>query len=384
MKKIFAVLAAAAVAVSMLAFAGCGDSAAVSVPQNPDSSLAPDTGREDGNGYDGNEAPDGEKNPDVGKAPVEDGVIEGNYREVNALQMASVLSRVNVNKLKEVSGLGLQTGISGSFSMGDTVSANTSLILDYKLGLTEDGIAGAGTATVKAEYSHSDYPDRAVSVDLTGCLYYDLGFVYTSAAGNVAGTVLTGDEKIKINLQEILQTLSEGDAPPSPSWGFDIGSFINVANLIANSSAFGVKAYVDTDDGIKFKLSITEQTVWAAFLTASSGELTDSQLEALKDNVLFNSFKYDIYFAIDGNGAFSRASVVSDIDVSVDLGALKDMIADGGEDLSDFSLNVKGFSTVYAFDDEVILPDTVTGGYYVDITQNVLDFLEKYKKTDMD
>lgn len=372
MKKIFAVLAAAAVAASTLAFTGCGKTAAENTPQEPDSAYTPDSGSEQ-------DAPPQGNITEVEMPPVEDGEIEGNYREVTALQAASVLSGINANKLKEFSGLGLKTGISGSASAGDIVSAGGSLILDYKLGLSEDGIAGAGTASIKADYSHRDYPDKAVSVDLTGSIYNDFGFVYASAAGNVAGKVLTGDEKIKINLLEISEALNESETPSSPALGFDMGSFLNIANLIANSSAFGVKIYVDTDDGIKFKLSATEQTVWAAVAAAGSGTTVD--FEAIEDGVLINSFKFDVYFAIDGNGAFSRASVVSDIDVTVDLGALGISTAEGGEELPAFTVSVKGFSMIYAFEDEVILPDSVTGGYYVDLTETVLDLFKNNQET---
>ena len=378
MKKVFAVFAAAAVAVSMLAFTGCGESVA---ENNPDNSVhIPDTGREDEKNP-GVSSPPFEESftPDTAEPPVVDGVIQGNYREVNAMQLAAVLGRINVNKLKEVSGLAFETGISGSALIGDTVSVDTSFVLDYKIGLSADGIAGAGTASIKADYSHSDYPDKAVSVDLNGSLYNDLGFVYASAAGNIAGTVLTGDERVKVNLQEILEAFKDSDVPSTPSWGFDIGSFVNIANLIANTSAFGVKVYVDTDDGIKFKLSATEQTVWAAIISANGDKLTEPKLETLKDGVLINSFKYDIYFAIDERGVFSRASVVSDIDVTVDFGAAGDKITEDGEILPAFTVNFKGFSTVYAFDGEVILPDTVTDGIYVDITETVLNFLEKHK-----
>ena len=370
MKKIFAVLAAAAVAASTLAFAGCGKTAAEDVPQDTDSVYTPDTGVDDTAADENSTGETPVENNSDDNTP-DDGIIPGNYREANALQVASALGRINANKLREFSGLGLKTGISASAAAGDIVSAEASVVLDYKIGLS-DGIAGAGTATVKAVYSHRDYPENAVSIDLTGSVYNDLGFVYASAAGNVAGTVLTGDEKIKVNLQEILASLADNDSPASPSLDFGIGSFLNIANLIANSTEFGIKVYIDTDDGIKFKLSATEQTVWAA-IESASGDVPTAELETIKDSVLFNCFKFDIYFAIDGNGTFSRASIVRDIDATVDLSAVKDLPA--------FTVNVKGFSTVYDFDGEVILPDSVTDGYYADITQTVLDLIEKYRES---
>ena len=374
MKRVFATLAAAAMSLSVLAFAGCEGSTADENTQNTDSVYTPDSGADKGGNVSDGGATGGKDKTD------NNGLTDGNYREVTPLQMAAIVSGINFNKVKEVSGLGITTELSGSVTMGDIVSASGSLVLDYKIGFGADGIAGAGTAAVKADFSHSEYPDRAVSVDLTGSIYNDIGFIYATATGDAAGEVLSG-ESVKVNLLDILGVLSETgeDSAQFPSLGFEIGGFLNIANLLANSSAFGVKVYVDTDDGLKFKLSLTEKTIWAAIAAADGSGITTGELDGLKDKIFFNSFRYDVYFALDGNGRFSRAGVVNDIEVTIDSGVFGNLTdtADTSS-LPAVTVKIKDLTEIYAFNGVITLPDSVTDGSYIDMTQSVLGFLEKY------
>lgn len=326
MKKVFAALAASAVAVSMLAFAGCGN----------------------------------------------DGVISGKYEDKTPEQMEEIVDNIDGDKLfsDEITGLGLKANLSAGFDLANNGDASGSLSLDFKLSQKDDKLAGSGTASLK--FSSTDKTEATPVVysgDVKGTAYIDDSYVYASATGKILDTELTDENaKIKLNLTT-LGGLLGGFGGFGGFSLYEAEDAFDVASLLALAKEYGVSVTVDDRNGVKFKLSATEDTVWSVVAAVADGEIPEAQLTAIKEKVTFNTFKFDAYFAIDANGAFSGASVDVDLKVTVDSSLIN---GDGNNGTA----YVKGFVELYTHKDTVTVPDSVKNDKgYVDGTGLILGLI---------
>ena len=337
MKKLAVAFAASAVAVSMLAFAGCGE------PQ-----------------------------PDKG-------AIKGNYEEKTPEQTTEILGNVNTDKIfndeTDAVNIGINVDLNGAFNYGEMLNANGALKLDYKMSASADSLAGTGTMALNASFmSMFSGEKQEQKIDFSGTASNDAQWIYAAS----------DDNKIKINLEDIANIIGNNDGIIiSPASFYEAEDAINVSQILAMAQQFGVKIAIDNSEGVKIKMSVTEETVWKVIETVGAEEgLTGEMITRIKGFVTFNSFKFDVYFAIDSEGAFSGASVVMDIDVKVD-GNILSMFAPGspsptaqGVKVPDITAKVNGYVEIYAHNETVNI-DSVTGDTsYIDMTDTVIGMIK--------
>ncbi len=324
MKKKFAAFAASAVAVSMLAFAGCGATA--------------DNGA---------------------------GTIPGNYKEKSPEELATIVNDIDTDKIfgdSTALNLGVKTDLSASMDLAGMSSTSFSLGLDYKMSVSETGIGGQGSVNMKNSQTSGG---QSTNSEFEGTVYHGGDFVYAAS----------GEDKIKINMSELIAAFAPGgnDEIITPTSFYEAQDAVSVAEVLALMQQFGVKITVDDSKGVKFKMSVTEDTIWKIAGT-EGGDIAD-QIAQLKESITFNKFKFDLYFALDENGAFSAASFVTDIDVSMPMPAGGSPMAEAAAPA--LSIKVKGYAEIYMHNDAVTVPDTVTGdASYVDMTDALIEMIK--------
>lgn len=342
MKKIIAAFAASAVAVSMLAFTGCGES------EN--------------------------KKPVAGE----------NFEEKTPEQITEIVDNIDTDKIfgddgtDDALNMGIKGNLKGAFNMGALTSASGSIVFDFK----ESADVGAGTATLNAIY-RTPTMKEAAGIDVNGALYSDSSWVYASASGTIAG-IETGANglKAKVNLEDLAKALENldpdigGIGGSSPASYYEAENAVDVSQMLALAQKLGVKISVDNTDGVKFKLSVTEETIWTALSTVSSegGELTSEQIAAIKAAVKFNAFAFDVYFSLDADGKFAGARADMDIDVSFPASLISDTLAE--QESVPVSVKLKGNIELYVHTETVEIPAEVkTDATYTDQTQYLIGLI---------
>lgn len=364
MKKLLATLAASAVAVSMFAFAGCGD------------------------------------NKDKGP----EGTIPGNYEQKDPEQMGEILDNFfgdsgtgdsTGDKTDVVNpNLGIKIDLSGSAYAENYMDISGSVKADFKENVTDKGVFGKGEATVKASAKMVGVNEKdptamadMFSIDASGVAYNDSNYIYAGATGKLNGEdLVANDMKVKINLAELAAGLGgASDKKPAPSnpaspSAADLteasGAF-DMATLLAMADEFGVVVSADVSDGLKVKISATEETVWKVveFVFAQNDMPAADVATAVahyKSCVTVNKFTLDIYAAFNSSKTITGASVVIDVDVKVDLAKLFEQ---QGQTLV-LDAKVAGSIELYTHNDTVTVPASVaTDKDYYDVTDMLLDMI---------
>ena len=378
MKKVFAALAASAVAVSMLAFTGCG-------------------GNKDKGG---------------------DGVISGNYQDVTDEELGEILDGIfgggsgegegsegegegeGGSNLLASSGYGLSGNFSYDMAMGSVQSSNASGSFDLKVKLGEAGPTGAGWAKYNSKdvVSYGDQYSSTSTVSFDGEAYLSNFVLYALGKGTQSykevanGETDEGSSKldgnVKIDINEIIKDLA-GSSSSSNSGTFSATaadvSEDKEPSLLDTLKEYGLKLTVDNKgNGVKFKLSATEKTVWivAGMVLEGLGDagimediVEDVTVADLQEAVKFNTFKLDAYLAIDGEGAITAASLDVDISVKIDLskfigGDSSDVSkASQADEVPAVTLNLKAAVKLYTHSNDVTIPADLASKTYYDVTE---------------
>lgn len=123
---------------------------------------------------------------------------------------------------------------------------------------------------------------------------------------------------------------------------------------------YNIKAYADESDGLKIKISATEQSLYAVL-----EEFTGISAEKAQNFATFNNFAIDLYFETAQDGKFERAGIVADIDCTLIAKA-----GDLGEDAPALSgpVKIKADLTIKKLIDEIIMPTEEELKEYEDIS----------------
>lgn len=347
-KRIFAAFAAAAVAVSMLTFTGCEGS------------------KPDGDGTD--------------KTPA--GVIEGDYKEKNDEEVKDIVDNIKPGDLfgdldaADASlGVHITEKMEASVVMGAYMGVNSTVDLDYKMYAdATDYVAGMGTVAVKADYmmmSETGAP-QIEKIDVSASLYNDMQYAYGTVTG-LGDKAMTG----KLDIEKLMASFGGAD-------GFSLlanseitgSSEFNILDMLAMAKQFDIAVSFDTADGVKVKLSASEETVWKVL---AASEVEEEMITVIKQAVTFNKFQYDVYFSIAADGKFDRASEVMDIDLSFDVSAL--IGTEAGTEADDeapamppITAHVKGSTEISTFSEKLTIPDSVKA--YSDMTDTVIELIQ--------
>ena len=384
MKKVFAALAAAAMALSVCAFTGCDFNS------NTDDNKKPEIVNPDDNNGDGENKGDEENNEGD----------KGGYREVTDEELEAIIGGIDTEKLlaEDVTGTVINATLSGEFSMGYFASGSASAEIDTKLSVDEElNTFGTGNATVKAEYFYfEDGNPITQSIDADGKTYFDGQYLYAEATGSALGTELGDDTKVKLNIARIngvlLGLAAQG---PDDGEGGEVGdglqSYLTLSNMLAMAKEYSINIAVDDSDGIKFKLSATEQTFWTALETAArQGYFGEQDIDpvtmvaVMKASVTFNTFLFDVYFSIDKDGAFESVSVDMDFDIKV-AGAFMTLVTGSVLPLPDLTASLTGSVKLYTHSEIVTIPEGIeTDLSYFDMTDIVIEKILEKAQPDQD
>ena len=334
MKKVIAAFAAAAVAVSMFAFAGCGDK-------------------------------------------TDPGAVKGDYKEKTAAEMVEILNGVDAAKIMNLGekNVGLTVDLSGGFAMGELMSGNGSVKMNVTADVSDiDNVKAYGTAQVNAEYK---VPGEEGTVENKMALNATAYVVENVAYGAVTG-LAENEMKAKVNLAELF------GAERNEDYYSPVKALVEAApseeteamtQTLTMLSQLGVKFYADTTSGVKVKVSATADTVWGALdMVAAGDEEFAETVTMVKENVTLNKFQFDVYFALDGEGVFSQASVVCDVDVTVKGTLLSALMETEG--MPDLTAHVKGSVALATTTTKVNVPENLaTDETYYDATEALLEML---------
>ena len=380
MKKVIAVLAASAVAVSMFAFAGCKD--------NDDKKT-------------------------------DSGAIPGDYVEKTPDEMGGILDDFFGNQGGDEtpvipatsSGMGIKVKLNESLYCEGLMDITSSVSAEFKEKITETGFVGAGSATVKAHVKSMDFnTDGSVvstamtdkyAIDVTATAYNDSSFIYGGATGSV-GTVndsgkfetmtLPEGMKAKLNHVKLMEALGGGSTGPEISTPasaiFETNDAFDMAALLAMADQFSVKISADLSDGMKIKISATEETIWkiatVAFIEQGATEAEASaKVAKIKGYVSVNKFTLDVYAAFDSSKTLTAASVVIDCDVKADMKIMNEFMPNGtaavaDQKLPDISMKVAGSVEIYSHNDNVELPANIaTDASYADKTDDLIELISQ-------
>lgn len=381
MKKVIAVLAASAVAVSMFAFAGCKD--------NDDKKT-------------------------------DSGAIPGDYVEKTPDEMGDILDDFFGNQGGDEtpvipatsSGMGIKVKLNESLYCEGLMDMTSSVSAEFKEKITETGFVRAGSATVKAHVKSMDFNTDGsaastamtdkYAIDVTATAYNDSSFIYGGATGSV-GTVsqttgkfetmtLPEGMKAKLNLVKLMEALGGGSTGPEISTPasaiFETNDAFDMAALLAMADQFSVKISADLSDGMKIKISATEETIWkiatVAFIEQGATEAEASaKVAKIKGYVSVNKFTLDVYAAFDSSKTLTAASVVIDCDVKADMKIMNEFMPNGtaavaDQKLPDISMKVAGSVEIYSHNDNVELPANIaTDASYADKTDDLIELISQ-------
>ncbi len=266
MKKFLAISAGAALAVSMLAFTGCNDKE---------------------NEY----------------------AIKGDYKEATAQDMAD-FSNLNLNfgdATAENFMLGLQVkaNFDGSVNMGDAMSASGKASLNYVYNQTADSIKGLGSAAT--EYS-AKYAGQELKGNYSVNVFNNDTYAYAD--------VKSGETDLFAGKVDYMAIINGVMSLPSRVASVAEGETDGPVDLLALAAQYKVGVYVDKKDGWKVKLSASADTVNAIIDSYITDE---TQATAVKENLSFNKFVFEVYFSVDSNGTFKQLSLNSNLDMKIKL-----------------------------------------------------------------
>ena len=198
--------------------------------------------------------------------------------------------------------------------------------------------------------------------------------------------------KAKLNLVKLMEALGGGSTGPEISTPasaiFETNDAFDMAALLAMADQFSVKISADLSDGMKIKISATEETIWkiatVAFIEQGATEAEASaKVAKIKGYVSVNKFTLDVYAAFDSSKTLTAASVVIDCDVKADMKIMNEFMPNGtaavaDQQLPDISMKVAGSVEIYSHNDNVELPANIaTDASYADKTDDLIELISQ-------
>ena len=248
---------------------------------------------------------------------------------------------------------GFDAGLDLDFDMtvsgaASTETVNIDLGAGYQLVIDNEGVAGAGNLSLSGNATNQTNIDYDIGLyNDVEYMYFDMSSVETgakfkmtwenlmNAADSVgSGGVIVPDPGTTLSAAADTGTDSEGGQ------GSDSAVSADIAEIIAGLKEAGCKVYIDDSDGLKIKLSVSENTV--GMILAAVG----AEAEGISEMLAFDTFKLDLYFAMTAEGVFSQISADFDIDMNLNLG-----------NLGSYDFDLSGGVYMKAYSGEVELPE---------------------------
>ncbi|MGN0812097.1 MAG: hypothetical protein ACI4MQ_01120 [Candidatus Coproplasma sp.] len=266
-----------------------------------------------------------------------DGSIKGNYKEATAEEVNSALSTVNQETLfGDTTAENYKFGIelSSSFNASVTGATGTSSIklsTGYEMLATkgESNLTykGEGSFTMNAENTPAE--GEKTTNELALNLWQDDAMTYAKLT-MTSSEDKEGEEpqptKIKFDVSELVSSLiPSGDSSttvPSLPEGIELPegtttpdlSSLDLVSAVNALNEMGATVSMDTTNGIKLKISITEEVVNNLIVT-----MMGATADQVSDLVSFSKCSLDFYLAINKNGMLSATSIVADVDAAINI-----------------------------------------------------------------
>ena len=248
---------------------------------------------------------------------------------------------------------GFDAGLDLDFDMtvsgaASTETVNIDLGAGYQLVIDNAGVAGAGNLSLSGNATNQTNIDYDIGLyNDVEYMYFDMSSVETGAKFKMtwenlmnavdsvgSGGVIVPDPGTTLSAAVDTGTGSEGGQ------GSDSAVSADIAEIIAGLKEAGCKVYIDDSDGLKIKLSVSENTV--GMILAAVG----AEAEGISEMLAFDTFKLDLYFAMTAEGVFSQISADFDIDMNLNLG-----------NLGSYDFDLSGGVYMKAYSGEVELPE---------------------------
>ncbi len=327
-----------------------------------------------------------------------DGSIKGNYHVATEDEIVQTLSAVDEEKLfgdttaenykfglDVVTDLGMD--MNANATAEQTVSMNLNLTSGYKLLIsgTEENPSLKGAGNLNFNYAMAmSTPGMTANqtADLKVDTYQDNAMEYTTVSIKsqpIGEAAIDKTEKLKIDVDAVMAAIAPSipsvpttpETPTTPSDGtINQETQEGLAEAVKELAQAGATVSLDTKNGIKLKVSFNEDMIMSSI--AEEDPETSAQIaEALT----FNKCGLDIYLSIDKAGVFNAASVVMDIDLSIDPSKIPTTQADVDTTTGSMTFKMKGKVVIKTSPDvKVELPaNLATDETYVDGTQTVID-----------
>lgn len=296
MKKFLALIVSALLAVTLFAFAGCGN----------------------------------------------EGVVSGNYKEVTADELKVALDDVDATKISEglkgyeiASKFDVQSN--GSTALVANISLNDKTVYDEN-----NDLKGNGTLSLNFKYGDDEFTANGNS-------YISDGYVYTDTSGKTNGEEQPR-QKLKFEYGGVLDYV-KNLLPVTFATTSTSGTFDSIIQLL---NEYSIKVSMDNSNGLKLKLSFTEDTI--------KDLLAELPVGADTGLMQFNKFLFDVYFALDSEGRFSQLSLNTDIDITARAVTLQ-----SSAEPSETTIKLTGYIAVKSYNGAVKVPDGLsTDPSYVD------------------
>lgn len=274
-------------------------------------------------------------------------------------------------------------GVTSTFD----ILANIDVSQQSKLKLTADAdnylmpfaIKSASSATSKGKVSIPDYIynnvlelDEDTTNFIKGMIgdfnwtvksYVDNNYTYIEIPQKLVEAIqdYTGEQLPSNKWKIPLEGLAYGGLYAIDSGDIQAEAKLYLEQLMEYLVKYKVSVAVSTKDGYAIKISATKDTVLAILQSEELG-ISQEVLSVISEMALINTFNFDIYLAVDENGAFKQASMGLNIDLAINVEADEANGIPGIE----ASLKMNIVSNIYRFDGNVTLPNLSD---YVDITQ---------------
>ncbi|MGN1373648.1 MAG: hypothetical protein ACI4VK_06365 [Candidatus Coproplasma sp.] len=262
-----------------------------------------------------------------------DGSIKGNYQEATAEEVNTTLSSVDQEKLfGDTSAEDYKFGIDLSSELKASLTSATKnqsiqLSAGYQLLATAGESAlsfkGAGNLTMNGTET---VEGETTTNETTLNLWQDGAMTYAkmlSKSSEDEEGKETQPYKIKFDVSELASSLlpSLGDGSDTTQLPVDEGnlesitisdiSSLNLVSAVNKLNEMGATVAMDITNGIKLKISCSEELVLNALASA-----VNMNVEKLSSQITFDKCGLDFYLAIDRNGMLSATSIVADIEIS--------------------------------------------------------------------
>ena len=291
-----------------------------------------------------------------------DGTISGNYKEPTKEELAAALSHIEGDKVVGDTesadwsfhlGAGLEAGF--SFTMGEgesakTYSGETDLSAAFSLKKNEDNtaidLAGISANINKAKFTVPGADGKNTEYSASGGAYIDTaGMAYADL------TLKSGEDELTIKGKDSMNDLMSLIGGLIPGSGYSLfaeqtdgtgeisgessAQLISADYVLEALAQYSVKLEMDDSDGLKFRLTASEETV---------ATLLEEQGVAVE--LAFTKCDVAVYLSLDESYVFRAVSLVADVEGSLAANAEMMIPAVSFEANVKLSLGAEGESLV--------------------------------------